>query len=145
MKATTHLFAGLGILAVLSSVAGSRPAPAASRDPRVEHGKYLVHQAAMCIDCHSPRNAAGEFLEGKQLTGAPIGFNPVHPMPWMPVAPGLAGLPAGYRSDDMVHFLTTGMRPNGSAPLPPMPLYRFNGGDAEAITAYLRSLAPGTR
>lgn len=110
---------------------------------RVERGRYLVHQVGMCIDCHSPRDQKGEFVDGKHLTGAPLGFAATVPMPWIPVAPKIAGLPAGFTAEDTVHFLMTGERPNGRpAPLPPMPSYRMDRSDAEAVTAYLRSLAP---
>lgn len=108
---------------------------------QIARGNYLVHRVGMCIDCHSPRNEKGEFLEGKHLTGSPLGFTPVVPMPWAPVAPRIAGLPAGFTQEDTVHFLMTGERPQGRpGPLPPMPPFRFNRDDAEAITAYLSSL-----
>jgi hypothetical protein len=68
---------------------------------------------------------------------------PTVPMPWTTVAPRIAGLPAGFTSEHMVHFLMTGERPNGRpAPLPPMPSYRMDRRDAEAVTAYLSSIAP---
>lgn len=108
---------------------------------RIERGRYIVHQVGMCIDCHSPRGPQGEFIESKHLTGSELGFKPTVPMPWMPVAPRLAGLPAGFTFEDTVHFLMTGERPNGRpGPLPPMPPYRFERPDAEAVSAYLRSL-----
>jgi hypothetical protein len=36
----------------------------------------------------------------------------------------------------------TGRRPSGRVPDPPMPPFRLSREDAEAIVAYLRSLAP---
>jgi hypothetical protein len=95
----------------------------------------------MCIDCHSPRDEKGAFVESKHLTGSPLPFAPTVPMPWMPASPKIAGLPAGFTKADTIHFLMTGERPNGKpAPLPPMPPYRMNRDDAEAVTAYLQSL-----
>lgn len=114
-----------------------------TRVPLIERGKYLVHSAGLCIDCHSPRDEKGEFIAARHLTGSPLPFAPTVSMPWMPAAPRIAGLPAGFTEKDTVHFLMTGERPNGRpAPLPPMPPYRFNRADAEAIAAYLGSL-PG--
>lgn len=111
-------------------------------DDLLAHGQYLVHQVAMCADCHSPRDATGAFVSGKELTGAPLGFQPVVPMPWTPIAPGIAGLPEGYTEETMVRYLMTGARPGGLPPtLPPMPPYRMNQHDAEAVAAYLVSLA----
>jgi mono/diheme cytochrome c family protein len=111
-------------------------------DPsRVARGQYIVHQVGMCIDCHSPRADNGEFIDTKHLTGSPLPFASTVPMPWMPVAPRIAGLPSGFTEEDTVHFLMTGKRPNGRPdPLPPMPPYRLDRADAEAVTAYLRSL-----
>ena len=145
MKSLSCFIAAGAICAVLTAIAGDTPSSRRSSDPRIEHGKYLVHQAGMCIDCHSPRDEKGGLIESKLLTGAPIGFKPTVPMPWVPVAPGLAGLPTGYGDAEMVRFLMTGTRPNGTTTLPPMPPYRFNRKDAEAITAYLRSLPSASR
>lgn len=126
-----------------------RPIEAAAkldaRKAQLERGRYLVHQVGLCIDCHSPRDQKGAFLEDKHLTGSPIPFTPTIPMPWMPAAPGIAGLPAGFTATDMVHFLMTGERPHGRpAVLPPMPPYRMDRRDAEAVTAYLQTLAPAS-
>lgn len=154
MKSTTTVsFLAAGVLAVsvytLATLTRSRaadpagPATPAASTPnleRVERGRYLVHRVGMCIDCHSPRDERGEFVLAKHLTGAPLGIQPRAPMPWMPVAPRIAGLPAGFSSGETVHFLMTGERPGGRpAPMPP---YRMNREDAEAVTAYLASMAP---
>jgi mono/diheme cytochrome c family protein len=128
-------------LAALANSPRSSPTPSLSPSQLIERGDYLVNRVGMCIDCHTPRDATGNFVAGKHLAGAPLGFAPTVPMPWMPAAPRIAGLPAGFSRSDTVHFLMTGERPNGrSAPLPPMPSFRFERGDAEAITAYLESL-----
>lgn len=115
-------------------------------DPKlVKRGEYLVQQVGMCIDCHSPRDQTGAFVAGADLTGAPIAFTPSVPMPWASAAPGLAGLPAGWTEDDMVHFLVSGERPNNLPPVrPPMPGYRFNRDDAQAVVAYVHSLGRTT-
>lgn len=108
----------------------------------VAHGQYIVHQVAMCIDCHSPRDPSGAFISGKDLAGAPLGFKPLFPMPWNPTAPGISGLPAGYTEETLAHYLATGTRPNNLPPtLPPMPSYRMSDRDAKAVAAYLASLA----
>lgn len=107
----------------------------------VERGRYLVNNAVLCIDCHSPRNERGEHIAGMDLTGAPIPFAPTVPMPFALAAPSLAGLPVGYSEADLVNFLMTGERPNGTPPtMPPMPPYRLNREDAESVVAYIHSL-----
>jgi mono/diheme cytochrome c family protein len=134
----------LSVLAVIGSatvltvlVAADNAAPAPS--PLVKRGDYLVNRVGLCIDCHSPRNERGEFVPGAHLAGAPIGFAPAVPMPWAPVAPPLAGLPTMNDAQALV-FLTTGVKPDGSHPRPPMPAYRFNDEDARAVLAYLRAV-----
>jgi mono/diheme cytochrome c family protein len=106
----------------------------------VARGKYLVEGTSLCNDCHTPRDEKGELIMSKSLQGAPIGFQPLHPMPFAPVAPRIAGLPANYTPAQMVTFLQTGKRPDGSMPSPPMPPYRFSREDALALTAYLRAM-----
>lgn len=134
---------GVFALASLTNRSFVDAARATSEPDRIERGRYLVHGVGLCIDCHSPRNEKGEFLVEKHLTGSPVGAQPTVPMPWAPYAPRIAGLPAGFTFDETVHFLMTGERPQGRpAPLPPMPPYRMDRRDAEAVATYLRSLAP---
>ena len=69
-----------------------------------------------------------------------MGFKPLMEMPWAAAAPGIAGLP-GYTDEQAVAFLMTGVRPNGTKCLPPMPEYRMSHAEAGDVAAYLRSLA----
>jgi len=96
----------------------------------------------MCDDCHTPRDERGRPIAAKYLQGAPIGFKPIAPVPvWADKAPAIAGLP-GWEDAAAIKFLMTGIAYNDLPPRPPMPAYRFNRQDAEAVLAYLRSLAP---
>jgi mono/diheme cytochrome c family protein len=114
--------------------------PAAAGAQSVARGKYIVERTSMCNDCHTPRDDKGVFIPGKTLQGAPIGFQSLHPMPWADTAPSIAGLPANFTPAQMVTFLQTGKRPDGSMARPPMPPYRFSHADALSVTAYLRTL-----
>ena len=116
--------------------------PASAGAQSLSHGKYLVERASLCNDCHTPRDQAGALIMSRTLQGAPIGSAPLHPMLWAAVAPPIAGLPPHYTPDQMVTFLETGKRPDGSMALPPMPPYRFSHADARAVTTYLRALKP---
>jgi len=96
----------------------------------------------MCGDCHNPHNEQGEPIKEQLLQGTILPFKPLVPMPvWAEKSPNIAGLP-GWEKDAAIKFLMTGVAPNGLPGRPPMPQYRFNQPDAEAITAYLKSLAP---
>jgi mono/diheme cytochrome c family protein len=108
----------------------------------IARGKYLVEQTGLCGDCHTPRDGKGEFLLGQWLKGATLGFKPIEPVPvWAEKAPAIAGLP-GWEKDAAIRFLMTGVGHNGLPVRPPMPQYRFNVQDAQAIVAYLKSLSP---
>jgi hypothetical protein len=61
-------------------------------------------------------------------------------MSLLPAAPPIAGLPSMTEAQGVV-FLTTGKRPDGSSPRPPMPEFRLNTADASAVVAYLKSLS----
>jgi cytochrome c553 len=114
--------------------------PATAGAQSMARGKYIVERTSMCADCHTPRDEKGQPILAKSLQGAPLGVQPIHPMPWADTAPPIAGLPTNYTPEQMVTFLETGKRPDGSMPHPPMPPYRFSHADALAVTAYLRSM-----
>jgi mono/diheme cytochrome c family protein len=106
----------------------------------IERGKYLVENAAMCVQCHSPRDTKGELIQGKLLSGARVPL--ASPWPgekWAAHAPKIAGLP-GWIKEDFVTLLMTGKRPTGEIPRAPMPPFRMTREDAEAIADYLKSL-----
>lgn len=112
----------------------------AHADPEIDHGRYLAHSVAMCVQCHSPRNEDGELLRDQLFQGAPV---PVQGPPfdanWAVRAPAIAGLP-GWAEDDAIALLMTGRRPTGEMPRSPMPPFRFDRPDATAIVRYLKSL-----
>ena len=108
----------------------------------IARGKYLVENTSMCNDCHSPHNEKGEVVEEQRLKGSTLEFKPAVPIPvWADKSVNLVGFP-GWEKDAAIKFLMTGIAYNGLPSRPPMPQYRFNRQDAEAIYAYLKSLAP---
>ena len=115
-------------------------AAAASRVDQVARGRYLVHHVAMCVQCHTPRDANGALDQTRLLKGAPVPVpSPFPTQPWAVSAPAIAGLP-GFSDEDEITLLTTGRRLGNPAPKPPMPPFRLTREDAEAVVAYLRSL-----
>ena len=106
----------------------------------VAHGEYIVHSVAMCIQCHSPRDAKGRLNRSRLLRGAPIPVeSPFPTTEWATRAPSIAGLP-GYTEAEGVHFLTTGQTRRGDKPLAPMPPFRMSANDARDVVAYLKSI-----
>jgi len=104
-----------------------------------EHGRYLVEHVAMCIECHSGRDARGTILESERFLGAPIPFAPPWPNDWAMRAPRNRGLP-GYTDDLALRLLTQGgIGRNGEQLRPPMPRFRMSVQDAADVIAYMRS------
>lgn len=117
-------------------------AAAQAADRQVVRGRYLVENVGMCGDCHTPRGPMGQPDLAKPLGGAPIDFRATVPVPdWAEEAPAIAGpQPRGWTRVQMVHFLKTGERPDGSFARAPMPMVRMTQEDAEAVASYLASL-----
>ncbi|MGH7201198.1 MAG: c-type cytochrome [Planctomycetaceae bacterium] len=140
------LFGGIGValLIIAAHATGQDDAEpidaAAGPASGVDRGRYLVHHVAMCVQCHSPRDAQGGLRERQLLQGAPMPVeSPFAGQEWAAYAPRLAGLP-GWESGRIVTLLRTGRRPNGESPRPPMPRFQMTEQDARAVVAYLKSL-----
>lgn len=116
-------------------------ATARAADVSVERGEYLVKHVAMCVECHTPRNAQGVLDQSRLLQGAPVPLpSPFPEQPWAFEAPKIAGLPGGWSEANVIHLLRTGEGPRGKSPRPPMPPFRMTQEDAAAIAAYLKAL-----
>lgn len=140
----TKQFLGTVILVLVlgSFLAGESKKSRATSAAAVEHGKYLVEKIGMCGDCHTAHDEKGEPIKEQWLTGTTLPFKPTIPMPvWADKSVNIAGLP-GWEKDAAIKFLMTGIAYNGLPARPPMPQYRYSQQDAEAIVAYLKSLAP---
>lgn len=131
------------ILLLLGLVLGMSYAMASeTNEVLLKRGKYLVKSAGACADCHTPRDWKGTLDRTRWLQGAKLDFKPTRTMPWAGVAPAIAGLPS-FRTDDQAwKYFETGVNAAGKQSSPPMPQYRFNRDDAQALVAYLRSLPP---
>ncbi len=139
MKCLASVFSFLA----LAACARQSPAPPAPTEQQiVARGEYLVTGLVGCNDCHTPMTATGPDMT-RSLQGAELGFAPTMEMPWGPLAPPLAGGPAGYDDAQFVAFLRTGQRPDGSGARPPMPQFRMNEEDARAVVAYVKTLPKG--
>lgn len=130
----------LGILtSAMLAACGQPQAATLTRDELVTRGEYLVTSIGGCNDCHTPMTPQGPDM-AHSLQGADLIFAPTIQIPWAPHAPSIAGIPNGYTEEQLAAFLQTGVRPNGSHALPPMPQFRLNEEDATAIAAYISTL-----
>ena len=108
----------------------------------VARGKYLVEGVAMCGQCHTPRDSHGNFDQTRWLQGAPVPWLPAKPDPNWPLnAPRIGGNPPASDAD-LIKLLTTGIWTTGARLRLPMPQFRMERSDAEAVVAYLKSLTP---
>jgi mono/diheme cytochrome c family protein len=123
------------VAAMRAPAAGTQAAPQGD----VARGEYLANNVAMCVQCHSPRDQHGNILVNEKFTGAPIPVRgPAWSAEWAYRTPAIAGL-RGFTDDQIVMLLTEGHLGDRPAPSRPMPPFRMNRQDAEAIVAYLRT------
>ena len=139
----------LGLVGVLLSgtllLAQSQDHPSRSKagsgGGNVARGKYIVEDVAVCGQCHSPHESDGDPGRSHWLQGAAVPWEPAKPDPnWPLTAPRIGGTPLPASDADMVKLLTTGIWTTGTRLRPPMPQFRMEQTDAEAVVAYLKSL-----
>lgn len=107
----------------------------------VARGKYLVEGVARCGQCHTPLDSNGNPDEKRSLQGAPVPFlSPNRDPNWPLSVPRIGGTPPADDAD-MVKLLMTGIWTTGNRLRAPMPQFRMDRSDAEAVVAYLKSLA----
>lgn len=128
----------------LTSVSAVSFAQDAKVDPKIERGKYLVEEVGRCQECHTPVLESGEFDRTQWLKGATLVGIPAKPIPdWHQKAPDITStsrLWERWKVEGFVKFLQTAKNPRGGKAGPPMPAYKVTAEDAEAMTAYLKSL-----
>jgi mono/diheme cytochrome c family protein len=129
-----------------SAAQNSKSARAADKSPSasgdVARGKYIVESVSVCSQCHTPRDASGNLDRSRWLQGGQVPYQSSRPdMDWPILAPRIGGtLPAN--DADMVKLLTTGIWTNGTYLRLPMPQFRLDRSDAEAVVAYLKTVNP---
>lgn len=106
----------------------------------VSRGKYLVEGVAMCGTCHTPTDGSGNPDRARWLQGAPVPYMPATPSADWPIsAPRIGGTPPADDAD-MIKLLTTGIWTTGNHLRLPMPQFRMDRSDAEAVVAYLKTV-----
>jgi len=139
---------GMGRALVVLFAAGcavaAAPLTAFGQDAKLERGKYLVEEVAKCQECHTPKTEAGEFNKSQWMKGATLIGVPSAPVArWHQKSPDISStstLWTRWGADGFSKFLQTAKTPTGGSAGPPMPAYTLKAEDADAITAYLKSL-----
>ena len=113
-------------------------------ESRPERGKYLVEEVSRCQECHTPTLPDGSFDKANWMKGTTlIGVPAKPPEDWHQKAPDITStskLWTQWQYEGFVAFLTTEKNPRGHTAGPPMPAYKIETEDAEAMAAYLKSL-----
>lgn len=132
--------AGVAV-AALATVALAQDAP---KETRIERGRYLAEEVARCQECHTPMLPDGTFDKANWMKGATLVGIPAKPIEdWHQKAPDITStskLWTNWKYEGIAKFLQTGKTPRDKRSGPPMPAYTMKAEDAEAITAYLKSL-----
>lgn len=119
---------------------------APERGVTVEYGAYMAGPVSHCMECHSPIGPQGPEIDPDHLGVGGFEFHG----PWgVSVAPNLTSDPedgiANFTDAELATMIRTGVRPDGSHMLPPMPygyFARMTDDDLAAIIMYLRTLPP---
>lgn len=105
-----------------------------------ERGRYLTEEVAHCQVCHTRRLASGEFDRAAWLKGGAATVPGAAATSKAPDLTSGGDLWKEWGERGMARYLETGADPSGKGSGAHMPAYRLRRDDAEAITAYLKSL-----
>jgi mono/diheme cytochrome c family protein len=142
------VLASLALLATTIALTGATyegKHSAAKHARRLERGKYLTTICG-CNDCHTPGSLFGTPDFSRQLSGSDLGWQG----PWgvsyaRNLTPDVETGLGTWSEADIIKAFHSGVRPNGTTLLPPMPWQDFSAmsdEDAAAMAAFLKSLPP---
>ncbi|KAB7613404.1 c-type cytochrome [Amylibacter sp. SFDW26] len=117
------------------------PVIAASNDPQIQRGQYLVEGAGHCSECHTPRNMIGGLQTDYWLAGGP---NPDGDGKIPNITPHDTGI-GSWSEGEIVNYLKTGFTPDfdsvgGSMVAVIDNTSRLSDQDLSAIAKYLKSI-----
>jgi mono/diheme cytochrome c family protein len=122
----------------------------AAADPAIERGDYLVNTILACGNCHSPREANGEIIKDKALSGGRVFATPAFVVTTSNITPDIETGIGSWSDAEIKRALVEGIRPEHHR-LPGVPLAAIMPAnfykallpeDLDAIVAYLRSVKP---
>ena len=119
--------------------------PDPTQSAQWNRGEYLVQAVTYCDQCHTPRSKIGRMKRGRYMAGgANLGKFEVHPN----LTPHPEAGIGAWSEDDLVRFLTTGEKPDGTMAREDWVMHekvrdsysRLSDDDKRAIYAYLRTV-----
>ncbi len=123
--------------------AARKSPPPPTEEERLARGAYLVTTMG-CGDCHTPGTMYGSPDHARTLSGSEIGWQGPWGVTYAPnLTPDKETGTGAWTTEQLVHTIRSGQRPDGTQLRPPMPwpnLTQLTEADARAIAAYLQSL-----
>ena len=124
---------------------------AARAETPVERGRYLVDTILACGNCHTPKDAQGLPIAGKELSGGGLSFElPIFSGAASNITPDRESGIGAWTDDEIRRAITLGQRPqHGRLPGTELAVVMWvnfykamTPTDLDAVVAYLRSVAP---
>jgi mono/diheme cytochrome c family protein len=122
----------------------------AMADSAIERGGYLVNTILACGNCHTPRDASGELIKDKAMSGGRLFATPAFVVTTSNITPDVETGIGSWTDAEVKRALIEGIRPEHHH-LPGVPLAAIMPAnfykallpeDLDAIVAYLRSIKP---
>jgi mono/diheme cytochrome c family protein len=112
----------------------------------IERGRYLVDGVMSCDGCHTPRPGGGDFVMEKRFSGgSQVWDEHAYTVRGSNISSDRETGIGSWSADDLKRLLLEGVRPTGVKVAPQMPFVFYQiltPGDADAVVAYIRSVAP---
>ena len=145
--AAAGYFVGALSLAAIawSCAAGPQSAKQVSLADKIARGRAITYSSG-CVDCHTPGTFYGAPDTTRYLSGSELGWQG----PWgvtfpRNLTPDMETGIGHWTEAQIITAVRTGLRPDGTMLLPPMPWPAFShmsDDDARALAAYLKSIPP---
>jgi len=144
----TKVLMTLGMIGPMPEI--DRPIAMPKREPPALYGRYLANNAALCMDCHTPRNLKnGAFYTDSLFAGSSFPFGAPEGDPTAVYAanitPDMATGIGVWTEEAFLKFMHTGTGPEGvvrDGHMPYAATSRWNEEDLRALWAYLRTVLP---
>jgi mono/diheme cytochrome c family protein len=120
----------------------------AATPERIERGKYLANNVALCIDCHSTRDFtkfSGPVKPRTEGMGGAVFGKELGLPGTIPVKNITPAALSNWSDGEIIRALTSGLNKDGDALFPIMPYENYHNMSEEdlfSVVAYLRTLKP---
>lgn len=147
----TKVLMTLGVIGPMAEI--EKPIATPKREPPALYGRYLANHAALCMDCHTPRNLKdGAFYTDSLFAGSSFAFGAPEGDPTnvyaANITPDMATGIGAWTEEAFLAFMHTGAGPEGvvrDGHMPYAATSRWEEEDLKALWAYLRTVLPVRR